>query len=91
LDLSLPWKSSANFDANYGSGFLDGDGPGHLPAHTTFDVALAKSFGEKLTLRFTGLNLSNNHYLLDNSNTFGGTHYVNPRTVSVQFTYRFKY
>jgi len=35
--------------------------------------------------------LSNNQYLLDNSNTFGGTHYVNPRTVSVQLTYRFKY
>lgn len=91
LDFSLPWKSSANFDMDYGSGFLDGDGPGHLPAHTTFDFALAKSFGEKLTLRFTGLNLSNNHYLLDNSNTFGGTHYVNPRTVSVQLMYRFKY
>ena len=91
LDLSLPWKTSANFDLNYGSGFLDGDGPGHLPTHTTFDVGLAKSFGEKLALRFTGLNLSNNHYLLDNSNTFGGTHYVNPRTVSVQLTYRFRY
>jgi outer membrane receptor protein involved in Fe transport len=91
VDLSLPWKSSAHFDVNYGSGFLDGDGPGHLPAHTSFDLALAKSFGEKLTLRFTGLNLSNNHYLLDNSNTFGGTHYVNPRQISVQLTYRFKY
>jgi len=91
LALSLPRNSSANFDVNYGSGFLDGNGPGHLPAHTTFDVGLAKSFGEKLTLRLTGLNLSNNHYLLDNSNTFGGTHYVNPRQFSVQLTYRFRY
>src|SRR5690348_250321 len=47
LDFSLPWKSSADFDVSYGSGFLNGDGPGHLPAHTTFDMALAKSFGEK--------------------------------------------
>ena len=91
IDFSLPWKSTANFDLNYGSGFLDGDGPGHLPPHTTFDFGLAKSFGEKLTLRLTGLNLVNNHYLLDNSNTFGGTHYVNPRQVSVQLAYRFKY
>ena len=94
LDLSLPWKSTANFDLNYGSGFLNGDGdtvPSHLPSHTTFDLAVAKSFGESVTIRLTGLNLSNNHYLLDNSNTFGGTHYVNPRTVSVQLTYRFKY
>jgi outer membrane receptor protein involved in Fe transport len=91
FDLILPWKSSANFDVNYGSGFLDGDGPGHLPAHTSFDLTLAKTFGEKLGIRITALNLFNNHYLLDNSNTFGGTHYVNPRTVSVQLTYRFRY
>jgi TonB-dependent receptor-like protein/carboxypeptidase family protein len=94
LDLLLPWNSAANLGVNYGSGFLNGDGdtvPTHLPAHTTFDLAVAKSFGEKFTIRLTGLNLSNNHYLLDNSNTFGGTHYVNPRTVSVQLTYRFKY
>jgi hypothetical protein len=35
--------------------------------------------------------LNNNHYLLDNSNTFGGTHYVNPREVMVEVRYRFKY
>jgi outer membrane cobalamin receptor len=94
LDLPLPWNSAANLGVNYGSGFLNGDGdtvPTHLPSHTTFDLAVAKSFGEKFTIRLTGLNLSNNHYLLDNSNTFGGTHYVNPRTGSVQLTYRFKY
>lgn len=94
LELRLPWKSTANFEVTYGSGFLNGDGktiPTHLPPHTTFDLALAKSWGENFKLRLTGLNLSNNHYLLDNSNTFGGTHYVNPRTVSVQLTYRFKY
>jgi hypothetical protein len=94
LDLPLPWNSAANLGVNYGSGFLNGDGdtmPTHLPSHTTFDLAVAKSFGEKFTVRLTGLNLSNNHYLLDNSNTFGGTHYVNPRTASVQLTYRFKY
>ena len=91
VDLSLPWKTSANFVVNYGSGFLDGDGPGHLPSHTTFDLGLAKSFGDKLMLRLTGLNLSNNRYLIDNSNTFGGTHYVNPREISAQVTYRFRY
>jgi outer membrane receptor protein involved in Fe transport len=94
LDLKLPRKVSANFDVNYGSGFLNGNGftaPSHLPAHATLDVAVAKSFGEKVTLRLTGLNLSDNHYLLDNSNTFGGTHYVNPRTFSGQLAYRFRY
>jgi hypothetical protein len=91
LGFELPWRISGNFDLSYGSGFLDGDGPGHLPPHTSFDLALAKSFGEKLTVRLTGLNLSNNHYLLDNSNTFGGTHYVNPRQISAQLVYRFRY
>jgi hypothetical protein len=42
-------------------------------------------------VRVTGLNLGNHHYLLDNSNTFGGTHFANPREVSVQVKYRFRY
>jgi hypothetical protein len=91
FDVSLPWRSTADFNLNYGSGFLDGDGPGHLRNHTAFDLALAKSIGEKLTLRLTGLNLSNNHYMLDNSNTFGGTHFANPREISAQLAYRFRY
>ena len=89
--VAMPWKSSADFNVNYGSGFLDGDGPAHLPDHTSFDFALAKSFGEKLTVRLTGLNISDNHYMLDNSNTFGGTHFANPREISAQVTYRFRY
>ncbi len=91
FNLTLPLKSSADFNLTYGSGFLDGDGPGHLPSHTTFNLALAKSFWENLTLRLTGLNLSNDHYMLDNSNTFGGTHFVNPRQISAQLQYRFRY
>jgi len=94
LDFALPWKTSADFNLNYGSGFLNGDGdvaPTHLPDHTSFDLALAKSFGEKVMLRLTGLNLSNNHYMLDNSNTFGGTHFANPREISAQVAYRFRY
>ena len=91
LDLTLPWRASAGFAAAYGSGFLDADGPAHLPPHTSFDLTLAKAFGEKFLLRLTALNLTNNHYLLDNSNTFGGTHYVNPRQISAQLTYRFRY
>lgn len=91
LGVALPWQASANFNVNYGSGFLDEDGPAHLPSHASFDLALAKSFGEKLSLRLTALNLSNNHYMLDNSNTFGGTHFANPREISGQLTYRFRY
>lgn len=91
FSMSLPWKLTTNFDINYGSGFLNGDGPGHLPSHTTCDLSVGRSFGENWSVRLTGLNLSNHRYLLDNSNTFGGTHYVNPREISVQLKYRFRY
>lgn len=91
VHFELPWRAWTDLTTNYGSGFLDEDGPAHLPPHTTFDLALGKSFGENWNLRLTGLNLSNHRYLLDNSNTFGGTHYINPREISVQLRYRFRY
>lgn len=91
FNLTLPWRTWADFHVNYGSGFLDGEGPEHLPTHTTYDLSLGKSFGENWNVRVTGLNLSNHRYLLDNSNTFGGTHTVNPREISVQVKYRFHF
>jgi outer membrane receptor protein involved in Fe transport len=87
----LPLSSWASFDYNYGSGFVNGDGPEHLPSHSTYDISLGKTFREKWTVRLTGLNLANSRYLLDNSNTFGGTHFVNPRMIAVQVKYRFRY
>ena len=91
FNVALPWRAWSDFSVNYGSGFLNGDGPAHLPAHTTYDLSLGKSFGERWTVRLTGLNLANNRYLLDNSNTFGGTHYVNPLELAIQVKYRFRY
>jgi hypothetical protein len=74
---------------NYGSGFLDGEGPPHLPSHDLW-LALGKTFGENWASR--GRTKSgNHHYLLDNANTFGGTHFANPREISVQVKYRFRY
>lgn len=37
------------------------------------------------------LNLSNQHLLLDNSLTFGGFHYNNPREIYGELHYRFGY
>ena len=91
LNMTLPRRVWADFGVSYGSGFVDGDGPGHLPSHATYDLSLSKNFGENWSVRVTGLNLSNHHYLLDNSNTFGGTHFANPREISVQMKYRFRY
>lgn len=75
--------------------FLEAFGMGFatnpLPWHTTFDLGLRKTFSESLALSLTVLNLTNDHYLLDNSNTFGGTHFTNPREIFAQLTYRFHY
>ena len=91
VNLDLPWHAWSAFNVAYGSGFVNGDGPAHLPSHTSYDLSVGKSFGENWSVRMTALNLADNHYLLDNSNTFGGTHYANPRELSVQLKYRFRY
>ena len=94
FNTSLPWHAWADFNVSYGSGFLNGEGddePTHLEPHATFDLSLGKSFGENWDVRITGLNLSNHRYMLDNSNTFGGTHFVNPREISFQLKYRFHF
>ena len=91
---TLPWRSYASTDIYYGSGFTNGDPtlPGdHLQPHTTFDMTLGKDFGERVSLSVTGLNVANRRVLLDNSFTFGGTHWNNPREILVQLRYRFHY
>ena len=92
--LHLPWRSFASSDVYYASGFTNGNEniPGtHLEPHTTFDLTLGKDFGERLSLSATGLNVANRRVLLDNSFTFGGTHYNNPREIFAQLRYRFRY
>ena len=65
--------------------------PADLPGHTTFDPSLGKTISENLTISVTALNLTNRRFLLDNSETFGGTHYADPRHVFLQLKYRFHY
>ena len=89
VTLDLPHRAWASAVVAYGSGFLDGDGPSHLPSHTTADLALGKSFGEKWSVQVQALNLANRRHMLDNSNTFGGTHFANPRQIAVELRYRF--
>ena len=55
------------------------------------DLTLCKTVGERLTLSITALNVTNRRFLLDNSLTFGGTHYADPRQVYVQLHYRFHF
>jgi outer membrane receptor protein involved in Fe transport len=89
--VQLPWHSWASGNLSYGSGFLDGDGPAHLPSHTTFDLGIGKSFGERFTVTLAVQNIANSRYLIDNSNTFGGTHFNYPRQFMGEVRYRFHF
>jgi hypothetical protein len=88
---ALPFRISASGNLSYGSGFLNGDGPTHLPDHTEVSFSLSKSIGERLSVGFTAQNIADGRYLLDNSNTFGGTHWNYPRQVSGEIRYRFHF
>lgn len=87
----LPWKSWMSGNLSFGSGFLEGNGPGHLPAYATVDFSIGKSFGENWSAKFTATNITDKRYFVDLSNTFGGSHLGDPRMVSVQVRYRFHY
>ena len=92
FDGQLPWHSYASTNVYYGSGFTNGSPPpNYLPSHTTVDLTLGKEFGERFAVSLTALNVANRHLLIDNSLTFGGFHYNDPREIYVEFRYRFHY
>src|SRR5713101_815637 len=89
---TLPWRAYASTDVYYASGFSNGSPPAsHLQPHTTFDLSLGKQFSEKFSVNLQAINVANRRVLLDNSFTFGGTHFLNPREIFVQLRYRFHY
>jgi outer membrane cobalamin receptor len=95
-EVTLPWRSFAATNVYYGSGFSnafpDAPYPGlHLPQHTTFDLSVGKDFGERFSASLHGLNVTGRRVDLDNSQTFGGFHWNNPREVFVEVRYRFHY
>ena len=95
-DVTLPWHAYASTNIYYGSGFTnafpDQPYPGaYLPAHTTFDLSLGKDFGERFSASLNAMNVANRRVELDNSVTFGGFHWNNPREIYVELRYRFHY
>ena len=88
---ALPYKTWFSSNLNFGSGFLNGDGPGHLPAYATVDFAAGRSFGENWSAKITATNLADKRYFIDLSNSFGGSHVSDPRMVAVQLRYTFHY
>jgi TonB dependent receptor/Carboxypeptidase regulatory-like domain/TonB-dependent Receptor Plug Domain len=98
FNATLPFHTTASTNVYYGSGFVNGDpdpttpypNP-YLPQHTTFDLSVGKSFAEKITASVTATNVANRRVLLDNSLTFGGFHFNDPREIFGEVRYRFKF
>ena len=93
---NLPKQAYVSTNVYYGSGFTNGlpgvQYPGnYLPGHTTVDLALGKTFAENYTVSVDALNVANRRVQLDNSLTFGGFHWNDPRQIYVEFRYRFHY
>lgn len=99
FNASLPWQTVLSSNVYYGSGFSNGsagvDGSPYqdpyLPGHAQIDLAFAKKFGERFSVAVNVLNVANRHLLIDNSLTFGGFHYNNPREVYAEFRWHFHY
>jgi hypothetical protein len=92
----LPWRTYASTNVYYGSGFTNGlpgvQYPGnYLPSHTTFDLSAGKDFAERFTVSANALNVANRRVQLDNSLTFGGFHWNDPRQLYGEIRYRFNY
>jgi hypothetical protein len=92
LEAQLPraWFAAANL--YYGSGFSNGDAPpSHLPSHASLDLSAGRNFGRDWTASISVLNATNRHLLIDNSLTFDGLHYDDPREIYAEVRYRFRY
>ncbi|MGD0796819.1 MAG: TonB-dependent receptor [Acidobacteriaceae bacterium] len=94
----FPKGVTASTNVYFGSGFSNGyQAPNtpypneYLPQHTTFDLALGKSLGENLNLSVDSVNVANRRVLLDNSLTFGGFHFNDPRQIYGELRYRFHF
>ncbi|MGC2511041.1 MAG: TonB-dependent receptor, partial [Acidobacteriaceae bacterium] len=93
------WSAYAAANVYYGSGFTNGlygtpqaQYPGqYLPSHTTVDLSIGKTFAEKYTVSANAINVANRRVQLDNSLTFGGFHWNDPRQIYGEFRYHFNY
>jgi hypothetical protein len=90
-ELTLTRSAWASASVTYGSGFLRGNGPAHMPQQTTLDLAAGKDLGDRMSVRFSALNVTNALFLTGFENSFAGTHYANPREITGQVKVKFHY
>jgi outer membrane receptor protein involved in Fe transport len=93
IEANLPRKAFVSANVYIGSGYSNGSGvpPSHLPGHAELNLSAGKAFGDNLSISVTALNVTNRHLLVDNSLTFGGFHWNDPRQLYAQIDYKFGY
>jgi hypothetical protein len=102
---NLPLHTWFSTNVYYGSGFSNGlacsdpstcsnngpySGP-YLPVHTTFDSSAGHSIGESWKFAVNVINVTNHRVLEDNSVTIGGFHFNDPRMISAELRYHFRF
>ena len=97
FNATLPLRITASTNIYYGSGLHNGNPDpaspypnDYLPHFTGVDLSVGKTFGEATVVSVTTTNVANRRILLDNSLTFGGFHYSDPREIYAEVRYRFK-
>ena len=73
----------------YGSGFIEDEGPGHLPSHSTGDVSAGVTLTKHLEAALDVQNVTNNVYLINLSSEFNGTHWARPRYAAARLRVSF--
>jgi hypothetical protein len=93
FDANLPWAAFASADVSASSGASNGSGdpPSHLPGYLELNLSAGKTFTPNLSASLTVLNVTDRHLLTDNSLTFGGVHWNDPRQLYAQIHYKFGY
>jgi TonB dependent receptor/Carboxypeptidase regulatory-like domain len=93
VNASLPWRYFASAELYVGSGFASGATPpaSHQPSHAELNLSVGRHISDDLSVSLTALNVFNKHLLIDNSLTFGGTHWNNPFEIYAALNYKFHY
>ena len=80
--------SNLSFNSGLSNGF---GGSSHLPSYTVLDLTVGRNITRDLSVSITGLNITNEHLLTDNSLTFGGVHWNNPFQIYAELRYKLHY
>ncbi|HXY97690.1 MAG TPA: TonB-dependent receptor [Steroidobacteraceae bacterium] len=88
----LPARFFVGSNLSVNSGLSNGfTGPSHLPSYAILDLTVGRHITRDLSVSITGLNVTNQHLLTDNSLTFGGVHWNNPFQIYAELRYRLGY